>query len=553
MPGERSIVIYRDWSGSEFFKYFKTRTALLRSPTGEVVAWGNEALISNGLSSRSGNPDNLQLSEGFKLNLTSDDRALRGHAVKDSTDFLRLMRQKALQVIQDYGLSIPEEKIRWCITIPAMVNDLESFDSMLRAAVAQPAGFPATDRERLVIALEPEVAALYCYFQREGADFWLPGSRFAVIDAGGGTVDITTFAVRDDYSLDQIGFRAGGKLGSRFLNERFFGLVWKRLEEKLGWEEDASPNFDDWEMIRTNWEQDKRFWDLAGRSMYRVRIPRRAAGKSRRVVATALDASEHHGDGDLTLSGEDILGDVFEPVVSGIVNSFGEALTDLPEGPPISQVLLVGGFGGSPYLQHRIEEYLSSAAPLRTLPDPRSAEAVLRGAVHYALDPKSIHARRLQYTYGLEISGVCRKPGEQHDKAHYYARYSFWDSLFDRQIEVCDQLLVFATRGELIEAGTERDVGPLYTIDYKMPVTHFQLFASEDADPYFVESCIFMGRIEVPTRIPRWRSSLHYPFDVKVSLGDTELVFYARDKRRSGTYQEIKLRYLEANADRDNS
>ena len=40
----------------------------------------------------------------------------------------------------------------------------------------------------------------------------MPKERFTVIDAGGGTVDITTLQVNDDSSLDQIGFQAGGKI-----------------------------------------------------------------------------------------------------------------------------------------------------------------------------------------------------------------------------------------------------------------------------------------------------------------------------------------------------
>lgn len=120
---------------------------------------------------------------------------------------MRLLREKALEVIRDHGLSIPEEEIRWCITIPAVVVSVESYDSILRRMIAEPAGFPATDRERFIVAVEPEVAALYCYIYREGARFWEPGERFTIIDAGGGTVDITTFEVRDDSSLNQIGFR----------------------------------------------------------------------------------------------------------------------------------------------------------------------------------------------------------------------------------------------------------------------------------------------------------------------------------------------------------
>ena len=60
------------------------------------------------------------------------------------------------------------------------VKGLEGYDSILRNEVAGVAGFPADDREKLMLVAEPEAAAVY--WQVRGC---VPGARFTVVDAGG--------------------------------------------------------------------------------------------------------------------------------------------------------------------------------------------------------------------------------------------------------------------------------------------------------------------------------------------------------------------------------
>ena len=82
-----------------------------------------------------------------------------------------------------------------------------------------------------MLVAEPEAAAVY--WQVRGC---VPGARFTVVDAGGGTVDITTLEVTDEATLDQIGFQAGGKLGSRALNTRFREVLLSHLRQEHEWQ-----------------------------------------------------------------------------------------------------------------------------------------------------------------------------------------------------------------------------------------------------------------------------------------------------------------------------
>jgi hypothetical protein len=533
---DQPITIYRDWPGSQEFKYFKTRTALLRSASGDILSWGNKACIDYEVQQRRGKAYGLCLKENFKLDLTSPYSAKQSAAVTDTVDFLSRLREKALKVIGvERGIVVPADQIRWCITMPVIAAaGAATYEAILRNKIAGPAGFPVRDRDNLIFLAEPEAAALSSRLAG-----WIPSERFTVIDAGGGTVDITTLQVNDNSSLSQIGFHAGGKLGSRILDINFRSLLLQQLQNEHGWQQNASPNPEDWATIISNWEQDKRSWDFDVHETYHVRIPRR---KDEQPQQVAEAYRQRNISGDIALSSGRVMGEVFEPLVSKILSELNKAEANLPEGPPVKNVLLVGGFGGSPYLQRRLREHIADRAQLVTFPDPKSAEAVLRGAMQYALDLKSIQARRMQYTYGCDTWGECKRPGEKHATPHHMLRYERWSS---KENECCLQLLIFARRGEVIEASTERAVAQLFPADSKQRSVTFNLYATTAPDPYFPEDCKKIGSVELPTRIPWWRSILWRPIDVKVTLGESGIIFYASDRKHPNIYREISLNYLE--------
>jgi hypothetical protein len=533
---EQAVTMFRDWPGGEVFKYFKTRTALLRSHSGEIIAWGNKALIEYGTLLRQGRDGQLQLRDGFKLDLTSADSDVRARAIEDAADYLKWLREKALATVNGGGILIDERDITWCITMPVTTAEgMTGYDSVLRDNVAGPAGFPAADRARLILVAEPEAAALHAKADRE------PGERFTIVDAGGGTVDITTLQVNDDYTLDQVGLQAGGKFGSRILDDKFLERLHRRLREIYGWQQNASPNPVDWATIINSWEEDKRTWDFSLQRSYRVRIPRRIDDKGR----SQGQADPIPGDGDLEMSSAEILKEIFEPVVSSIIRELDKAHMDLPEGPPVREIVLVGGFGGSPYLKLRLAEHLAGKAALTTLEDPGPAEAVLHGAVSYALNPEWIRARRIQHTYACDVLVPCERPEEPHQTAHSRVRSVRWGP----DEELCSKLLVFARRSEIVKAGTVRDVIPLYPADCRQQTVPFSLYISDENDPYFPDGSRLLGRIELPTKIPWWRSRYWRPIDIKVTLGDSEVIFRASDRRHPEILREIRLSYFEANSE----
>jgi len=192
-PKARRILLHEDWAAQPIV-YVKNLTALLLDGSGSVLEWGYQAQERYLVESRT-RPD-LEYFQRFKMGLLpSPDDPIDGPAGPGrSADelivaYLREFHRFAMKSIID-GSGVAEDEILWCLTVPAIWRDRER-QIMRDCAVA--AGFPG-GHDRLLIAVEPEVAALYCRYET-GRDIDVNGSRFMVVDAGGGTVDITSYEV----------------------------------------------------------------------------------------------------------------------------------------------------------------------------------------------------------------------------------------------------------------------------------------------------------------------------------------------------------------------
>src|SRR5207244_6271879 len=101
---------------------------------------------------------------------------------------------------------LTEGEILWCLTVPA-VESQASRRLMREAAVrAGLIGPEPSQRGRLLLALEPEAAALECLHNERELELTglVPGTRFMVIDAGGGTTDLTVHQVGGHGELDEV-------------------------------------------------------------------------------------------------------------------------------------------------------------------------------------------------------------------------------------------------------------------------------------------------------------------------------------------------------------
>ncbi|MCG7524332.1 HSP70 family protein [Streptomyces sp. OfavH-34-F] len=402
--------------------YPKNLSAILLSRDGELVAWGYEARRKWAAISARGDASDYDFHLGFKMSLSMDakpeseeitgGRLGYDKSKKLATIFLDKMRSTAMEEISKSGYS--SDEVRWCLTVPAIWDDYQK-QLMWEAAVA--AGLP-DDERRLQLVIEPEAAAYHARVSGvrtinasgRRASLMSKGSRFLVADCGGGTVDITAYKTDSRNRLEEIGRECGGKFGSEYVNQAFLERVLaKRLGsydvvDKIGMQSPAAiiDLMDSWEKAKVS------ITKLEDDDIY-LPIP---AALDRLLDSDARDNLVKSQDGivDFLVVTAQEAREVFEAVVPGILGLVDKQLDEMRlqrrNSPGKELVILVGGFGNSPYLQERLQEHLDGRADVLVPPDPQVA--VLLGAVHYTYDPQT-KSRRTKYTYGCAANDTFRE------------------------------------------------------------------------------------------------------------------------------------------------
>ncbi|KAJ1500250.1 hypothetical protein HMI55_003978 [Coelomomyces lativittatus] len=176
--------------------YSKTLTGLLYDTNQIPIAWGYAAQHKY-----LGMPPNTRslhsLVTRFKLFLDEsyDLEPPEGlSAIVLIGDYLKFMKEKISELLTSkFGSSFNLDEVQWCLTVPAMWSDGAKHFTRKAAAFAGLIDDPLSTK--LSIILEPEAAAIYVSTNDPTAI--QKGDVFMIIDAGGGTVDITVHQMRD--------------------------------------------------------------------------------------------------------------------------------------------------------------------------------------------------------------------------------------------------------------------------------------------------------------------------------------------------------------------
>lgn len=234
---------------------------------------------------------------------------------------------------------------------------------------------------------EPEAAAIYT-LPGQGSDTLSVDDTIVVMDAGGGTVDLVSYTITNlapTLEVEEAAPSSGGKCGSTFLIKRFATLIDRKLARASGFNKDiAAEVLEDFEKTTK-----RRFMAKAdAREVYTVRV-------------SGLNNNERLGisRGRLNITGAE-LHEVFRPVIVDCLELLEGQIT--ASGKHINAVLLVGSFGASVYLQHRIRERLRLLHSSVSFITPANAwQAVVQGADMSGA--VAISSRRARRHYGMEL------------------------------------------------------------------------------------------------------------------------------------------------------
>lgn len=381
--------------------------------SGGAKALGAEALQESVIEQAE--EDGWKKSEWFKLHLrpdkgapTTDENTLpplpKNKRAQDVfADFLRYLLQCARVYIGDHfpdGTALwikLQDSMEFVLTHP---NGWEGEQqSQMRAATIIAGLVPNTrqGRERIHFVTEGEASLHFCVANGLATDPLQHGKGVIIVDAGGGTVDISAYRKVNDAEGSDRKFEEIARAECLFNGSIF---VSNRARQYLESQLQGSKFADDVEHIRQCFDKTSKLRFRATDEWSYIRFGR----------ARDKDEALNISNGQMKLPGAVVAG-FFRPsldaILLAILNQCNSAKV------PISSVLLVGGFAASEWLYSELKEELNSLGMEVSRPDSHVNKAVADGAVSYFLD-RFVSARISKHTYGLECNTVYEPNNSEH-------------------------------------------------------------------------------------------------------------------------------------------
>ncbi|XP_061180515.1 heat shock 70 kDa protein 12A-like [Saccostrea echinata] len=352
---------------------------------------------------------------------------------------LKFFRDHALQELSDQsGMKILNEDVRWVISVPAIWR--ASAKQFTRQAAYEGGLVSSQCPEQLIIALEPEVASVYCRTLKmyqlvpeinEERPLQSPkfasvepmnmnpacedlkeGSRYMVVDCGGGTVDITVQQVDEDQKLVELYKASGGPYGSVGIDLEFENVL-GRIFGKNFMENYRQKCPAGWVDLMIAFESRKRSASPHKLSPLNVALPFSFIDYCKKHKLISMEhIIKKYGDKDIQWSRlgmlrltPEAMRRLFLPTINKIKQAVGDVLNARGT-RDLKYMFLVGGFAESAILQDGIRKEFGSL--LKVIIPQGVGLTILKGSVLFGLDPTVVHVRKSRVTYGLGVLNTFR-------------------------------------------------------------------------------------------------------------------------------------------------
>ncbi|KAJ5342784.1 hypothetical protein N7541_011908 [Penicillium brevicompactum] len=395
-------------------------------------------------------------------------KTLKRTPVQASGDYLGKIVAHAREILlRRFGAALEAMDLQYILTVPAVWSD-KAKDFTRQAAYA--AGI---DSSELTLLSEPEAAAVYT-IRTMKKDSATKGDCFVVCDAGGGTVDIITYRVKEvaPMRFEEATEGTGAVCGSVILDERFDALIKSIIEKKSGKrlpESTAAAAMKYWQdYIKPGYtgplEEDE--YDDPG---YWVPVPGVVGIKE-------IELSQGH----LYIDKSQVKG-IFDPIVDQIQYLISEQRRKVKQlGHMTKAVILVGGLGASEYLFTRTE---AACEGVQVLQPPNAWSAVVRGAVHRGQEGNQIDGRIARASYGVKHNSTW-------DSAQHSGKDAFWCSL-QEEWKVSDRMSWFIKKQQSLSESIPIKVPFYRCVRFENPTFQFEnilYFCSEAQPPSKLDS-----------------------------------------------------------------
>ncbi|XP_052795059.1 heat shock 70 kDa protein 12A-like [Mya arenaria] len=500
----------KTWTGGQLVSS-KGPTCVLIKPDGRTLAaFGYEAESRYADLAEEEKHVNWFFFRRFKMMLYGKIGMQRDILLKDATGkelpaktvfslSIKFLRDDMLAMSQQRlaGDGLADNEVHWVLTVPAIWNDAAK--QFMREA-AEEAGIPS---DQLTIALEPEAASLYCRHlpveKNKGSKAaslaqFKTGTKYMVLDCGGGTVDITVHEVANGGHLKELHKASGGAWGGTKVDDAFFTFLQKLVGAPV-LKTFMTQHMDDYIDIFRDFEIKKR--DVA---------PSRDNKVTFRIPIALLDVFYDMTDetlkqvipqtryaGMITLTGDkmridaSVVKSFFKESVDSIVEHLGNLFRE-PSVAGCAAIVMVGGFSESPMLQETIKIQFPDVRVI--IPD-EAGLAILKGAVIFGHCPNIISERISKYTYGVACSQTYMQGIHPPDRKTLNE---------DGEEEVDDIFSVHVRAGQKLDIDEVQTARTYSVGQADQQAMTIQFFATDKTDPMFVDDpgCNRIGIMQVP-------------------------------------------------------
>ncbi|KAK3091538.1 hypothetical protein FSP39_020594 [Pinctada imbricata] len=459
--------------------------------------------------------DQLTMDRNHEL---TDDKGKTMPAIKVFSALIEYMKDDLLERCTKQYEDFREEDLMWTITVPAIWTD--SAKQFMREA-SERAGIAS---DRLRIALEPECGAFYCRSLsslRSEMKMLKTGSKYMVLDCGGGTIDIAVHEVLQGNKVKELYKSNGGQGGGTEVDKAF----WKLLSSLVGREVVETfcdkNKYDQMSLIQNFEIKKKTINNEESNMQVTFRIPESLLRTFENVTGKTVDHEKV--EESLTMDNY-LIGKVkwrydklrvHKEVAVSLFDSSRKHIKKIlmeqfriPAVKSVDHIIMIGGFSEAPLIQ----EAVKACRPTAKIIVPKDASlAVVKGAVMFGYNPFVVHSRISRYTYGKK---VLLKFDSKLDPPAYltYDREGnrFCDNRFSVFLKEGDEIIL--NESEIVTTSTA-----LFQDQEKMAIA---IYVSKLGVPLYTTKCTKVGYIEF--NVPKVSTKTNRKFRTIMRFGDTE-------------------------------
>ncbi|KAK3602709.1 hypothetical protein CHS0354_017151 [Potamilus streckersoni] len=409
----------------------------------------------------------------------------------------------------EHGLEITMLDILWVLTVPEICL------CYLKAGI---------EGNNLSLALEPEVAAVYCKEHairkelRDGAAVlrsFDPGERYMVLDLGGGTVDVNIHEVCPDGKLKELYAASGGPWGGILVSEAFRNSI----EDALGKDLFLQCLQDDshgWILFENAFEDEKKSFIQA--KLIHTRCTFQIVSRLQKHLTWQKNSTTN------------TMEEYFDVAIDKIKEHI-RSLLEKKELGAIATIMLVGGFAESRVVQEKIKRYFKTKI---VFVPPESGVSVLKGSVMFGHNPTIITERISPWTFGVHTRKAFNKRIHDSKRKKIVNGKEYMNNAFVKYIEI----------GESVMIGSSCISHTYTVINPKDSRVFWKVYKSSEKSPVYCDQkgVEFCGTLEV--RLPEAAKDKKWRLELNMTCKGTELVASVSDAETKMQFKNIRLDFL---------